>query len=202
MVAVLSGRPAGFLGEHLGHPTGVRLVGLYGLEEVGSVAGPTVEAAEVERWAPLMAALAARAAREVPQGVSIEEKGLGFTLHYREAPERGPWVEAYAAQTADRDGVVVQRGRMAVELRPGIDVDKGSVARALAGRCQAACCFGDDLGDLATFKAMDDLARQGRHVARVAVRDEATPRSLLASADLVVEGPAGALEVLRALARA
>ncbi len=199
-VAVLSGRPAGFLAEHLGHPGGVRLIGLYGLEEVGADAGPTVDPAEVERWVPIMEALADRAAREVPAGVSIERKGLGFTLHYRGAPGRGPWVEAYAEATSDRDGVVVQHGRMAVELRPGIDVDKGSVARALAGPCEAACCFGDDLGDLATFKAMDDLARRGRHVARVAVRDEATPQALLAAADLVVDGPGGALDVLRALA--
>jgi trehalose 6-phosphate phosphatase len=199
VVAVVSGRPGEFLAAHLGSPPGVRLVGLYGLEEVGAASGPTVDPGELARWRPVMEALAGRAERETPAGVAIERKTLGFTLHYRAAPEAEAWVLGFADGARDGDGVIAQRGRMAVELRPGIDVDKGAVVRALVGDCAAACGFGDDLGDLATFSALDDLARRGRHVVRVAVRDDETPAPLLEAADLIVEGPLGALELLRTL---
>ena len=159
MVAVVSGRPADFLAAHLGRPGGVRLIGLYGLEEVGAPAGPTVDAAALARWRPVMEGLADRAEEAVPGGVTVERKGLAFTLHYRGAPEHEEWVRRFAESHRSADGVVLQEGRMAVELRPGIDTDKGTVVRALAAGCSAACCFGDDLGDLAAFGALGDLAR-------------------------------------------
>ncbi len=200
VVAVVSGRPAQFLEDHLGRSAGVRLVGLYGLEEVGAAAGPTLDPSELAGWGPVMTGLADRAEREAPDGVSIERKGLGFTFHYRRAPEREGWVLGFAEAARGRDGIVVQRGRRAVEFRPRIDVDKGSTALALASGCEGACCFGDDLGDLATFSAMDRLADGGCYVVRVAVSDLETPSAVIEAADLVVDGPDGAVEVLRALA--
>jgi trehalose 6-phosphate phosphatase len=200
VVAVISGRPARFLEDRLDRPPGVRLIGLYGLEEVGAAAGPTVDASELVRWEPIMTGLADQAERDAPDGVSIERKGLGFTLHYRGAPGCEGWVLGFAEEARRHDGVLLQRARMATELRPGIDVDKGLVAQALATGCVAACCFGDDFGDLATFSAMDRLAHDGGYVVRVAVRDAETPAALIEAADLVVDGPDGAVEMLRMLA--
>jgi trehalose 6-phosphate phosphatase len=200
VVAVISGRPAQFLADRLGRPAGVRLIGLYGLEEVGAAAGPTVDSSELVRWEPIMSGLADEAQRNAPDGVSIERKGLGFTLHYRGAAAREGWVLGFAEEARRHDGVHVQRARMATELRPGIDVDKGSVAQALATGCVSVCCFGDDFGDLATFSAMDRLAHDGCYAVRVAVRDAETPAALIAAADLVVDGPDGAVEMLRTLA--
>lgn len=199
VVAVVSGRPAGFLAQHLGSAAGVRLIGMYGLEEVGRPAGPSADQATLDRWRPIMAELAARAEREAPHGASVEHKSLGFTLHFRGAPEAGEWAREFAARERDA-GLVIQPGRMAVELRPGIESDKGTVVVALAGGCRAACCFGDDLGDLPAFAALGELAAQGVRVARIAVRDDESPRAVAEAADLVVEGPAGAIELLRALA--
>lgn len=202
VVAVVSGRPAGFLAEHLGGVgDGVRLVGLYGLEEVGRPAGPTVDAAVLARWRPVMAGLAASAEQEAPRGVLVERKDVGFTLHFRAAPEHEGWVRRFVAR-AGQDGILVQEGRMALELRPGIATDKGTVVRTLGAQCAAACCFGDDLGDLAAFAALGDLAAGGAAVARVAVRDAESPPAVTEAADLVVEGPAGALELLRQLVAA
>jgi trehalose 6-phosphate phosphatase len=199
VVAVVSGRPAAFLDEHLGRPVGVRLIGLYGLEEVGRPAGPTVDPAAVAAWRPVMADLADLAEGSAPPGVSVERKALGFTLHFRRAPGEEPWVVGFAGEQRERAGVVIQAGRMAVELRPGIDVDKGTVVRALGQRCSAACCFGDDLGDLAAFGALEALAEAGMPVARVAVTDDESPAAVSEAADLVVRGPAGAMELLHAL---
>jgi trehalose 6-phosphate phosphatase len=199
VVAVVSGRPAGFLADHLGTHSGVRLIGLYGLEEVGRAAGPTVDAATLERWRPVMAALADEAERTAPPGVSVEQKVIGFTLHFRGAAEHEDWVQRFAAEKESAEGLVAQPGRMAVELRPGIAADKGTVVAALAQGCSAACCFGDDLGDLPAFDALAELANRGTPVARVAVVDDESPRAVADAADLVVEGPLGAMEVLRAL---
>ncbi|MGH9006108.1 MAG: trehalose-phosphatase [Acidimicrobiales bacterium] len=200
VVAVVSGRPAAFLEEHLGRTHGVRLIGLYGLEEVGHAAGPTVDSAALEQWRPLMAALADEAERSAPPGVSVERKVVGFTLHFRRAAEHEGWVQHFAAVKESSDGLVAQPGRMAVELRPGIAADKGTVVAALAQDCSAACCFGDDLGDLAAFDALAELASRGIPVARVAVADAESPRAVADAADLVVEGPSGAMQLLRALA--
>jgi trehalose 6-phosphate phosphatase len=199
LVAVVSGRPAGFLGEHLDHPAGVRLIGLYGLEEVGHPAGPTVEPGDLARWRPVIDELATRAERDAPAGVSVERKSLGFTLHYRAAPERALWVEEFARRAVGDRGVHLQPGRMAVEFRAGVDVDKGTVVGRLARGSTAACCFGDDLGDLAAFEALAALADDGVAVARVAVADDESPPVVADAADIVVAGPSGALALLREL---
>jgi trehalose 6-phosphate phosphatase len=63
-------------------------------------------------------------------------------------------------------------------------------------------CFGDDLGDLAAFAALDRFAALGVDVTKVAVVDAESPPQVAAAADLVVEGPAGALTVLEQLSEA
>jgi trehalose 6-phosphate phosphatase len=197
VVAVVSGRPAAFLAEQLGGSSGVRLIGLYGLEEVGASSGPTVDPDALARWRPLMAEVAEVAERSAPVGVSVERKPVAFTLHFRQ-----PWVRRFADEQHERIGLVIQPGRMAIELRPGIETDKGTVVGALAQGASAVCCFGDDLGDLAAFAALGTLAEGGVAVARVAVIDEESPAAVAEAADLVVEGPAGAIELLAALVAA
>src|ERR1700728_1545307 len=141
VVAVISGRPAAFLDQHLGRPDGVRLIGLYGLEEVGEAVGPTTDVHTGGRWRSVMAELAEEAERTAPDGVSVERKPVAFTLHFRQAPDQEEWVRQFADGQRDRIGVLVQPGRMAIELRPGIGVDKGTIVRELAQGCSAACCF-------------------------------------------------------------
>jgi trehalose 6-phosphate phosphatase len=147
----------------------------------------------------VMADAADAAERAAPPGVSVERKPASFTLHFRRAPAEEGWVRHYAEEQRDRIGLLLQPGRMAIELRPGIDVDKGTVVRVLAEGCDAACCFGDDLGDLAAFAALGELASSGVSVARVAVTDDESPPAVAEAADVVVAGPSGALELLRAL---
>jgi trehalose 6-phosphate phosphatase len=202
VVAVVSGRPASFLEDRLGPVPAVRLVGLYGLEEVGRPSGPTVDPEALEHWRPVMDDLADAAEAAAPPGVEVERKGVGFTLHYRRAPEHGDWVRRFAEQAVRTSGVVDQEGRMALELRPPIDTDKGTVVRVLGAGCVAACCFGDDFGDLAAFDALSDLAAGGAAVARVVVRDRESPPEVVRAADVVVDGPAAALELLEELAAA
>ncbi len=198
LMAVVSGRPAAFLSEMLGDPAGVRLVGLYGMEEVGED-GRVVVPEEVAAWRPVVAAVTERASAAAPPGMGVEPKGLAMTLHWRGHPELAEWAEAFAADERRRTGLAAQPGRMAVELRPPVATDKGTVVARLARGHAAAAFFGDDLGDLAAFEALTALAAEGMVVARVAVADEETPPSVAAAADVVVEGPAGALRLLELL---
>jgi trehalose 6-phosphate phosphatase len=77
--------------------------------------------------------------------------------------------------------------------------DKGTALAEAAAGVAAACFLGDDRGDLAAFDALDRLAADGVHVTRVAVRSAEMPEELERRADVIVDGPEGALELLRAL---
>jgi trehalose 6-phosphate phosphatase len=88
---------------------------------------------------------------------------------------------------------------MSYELRPPVERDKGAVVAEAAGGRGQVCFLGDDRGDVSAFDALDRLAAAGATVVRVAVASSEAPDELLERADLVVDGPQGALAVLRAL---
>jgi trehalose 6-phosphate phosphatase len=81
-------------------------------------------------------------------------------------------------------------------------VDKGTAVEELAAGASAALFIGDDRGDLAAFDALTRLVDEGRlaQAVRVAVRSAEAPAELLERADLVVDGPVGALRLLDELA--
>ncbi len=198
-VAVVSGRPVAFLARHLsGAGLSVRLFGVYGLEWMEG--GEIHVAPEAEPWLAPVAEVVAAAQRQAPAGVGVEPKGAAVAIHWRRAPEANGWAEEFARHWAARTGLVLVPGRRALELRPPVPVDKGQVVERVAAGCSAACFAGDDAGDLAAFAALDRLAERGVHVVRLAVADEESPAELVAAADVVVDGPAEALTLLRVLA--
>ncbi|MGH9156079.1 MAG: trehalose-phosphatase [Acidimicrobiales bacterium] len=199
-VAVVSGRPVAFLARYLDLAPGRRLQvsGVYGLEswDGAAAAGPD----RFSDWRPVVASVADRAEAEAPPGVLVERKGLTVTVHYRTAPEAEPWVRRFAADQAARTGLAAHPARRSEELRPPVPVDKGTVVSDLASGLAAVCFVGDDLGDLPAFAALDALAAtSGLAAVKVAVASAEAPPALLELADLVVDGPAGALAVLTAL---
>jgi trehalose 6-phosphate phosphatase len=200
-VAVISGRPASFLVDQLGGIGGVRLVGSYGAEwaEADGIINtdPTVD-----QWRSAVAEAGARLAAEAPPGVLVENKALSLTLHWRRAPESEPWVVKAATTESERSGLVCHDGRQTVELRPPVPIDKGSVVEQLARGARCACFLGDDVGDLPAFAALDRLAAEaGTAVVKVAAADQECPPEVGASADVIVEGPPGALRLLQWLAQ-
>jgi trehalose 6-phosphate phosphatase len=195
LAGVVSGRPVAYLLDRLGDR--LWLSGLYGLERV--VDGRRSEAEGAAGWRPVVAASAGRAAAAAIVPV-VEHKGLSLTLHFRTAPEREAEVRAWAAAEAARTGLVVRPAKASVELHPPVAADKGTVlADAVAG-LDAACFLGDDVGDLSAFDALDRLAAAGMHTVRFGVRTPEAPAEVLDRADVVVDGPAGALDLLRRLA--
>lgn len=201
-VAVVSGRPVSFLRDRLEldrrPPSRLVLSGLYGIELLEGGRATTDETAL--RYRSVVDTVAAAADAAAPPGVGVERKGFSVTLHVRTAPEQAEWAAAWTAEAATANGLVVHEGRMSFEIRPPIDVDKGTVVEALVAGRQAACFLGDDYGDLPAFDALDRLtAATGAATLRVAVRSEEAPMALLDRADVVVDGPAGSLALLRSL---
>jgi trehalose 6-phosphate phosphatase len=137
----------------------------------------------------------------------VEPKGLSLTLHFRTRPELGPELHAWADAEAARSGLVVRPAKASIELHPPVPGDKGSVvehtvlAAFPADNSMSAVAFlGDDVGDLPAFDALDRLGASGLHAVKVAVATDETPAELLERADVVVDGPAGALAFLERLA--
>jgi trehalose 6-phosphate phosphatase len=215
-VGVLSGRPVAFLESRVAGPgadpglsSRLALAGLYGLETI--VDGVRCDHPLGGVWREAVDDIASRSSAHGPDGMRVESKGLSLTLHYRGRPEREADVRAWAEQQATRSGLTVRPARMSFELHPPIDVDKGTalldlVAPDREGRrepmLQAVCFLGDDVGDLPAFDGLDQLAAMGVTTVRVAVRSSEGSPELLDRADIVVDGPGGAVALLESLAAA
>ena len=185
LVAIVSGRA----GDDVRHRVGVAAityVGSHGLE---------LEP-QAERWRKTLAAFAADApwpARD------IESKGLSISFHYRNrADERQAVRELEAiADEAREEGLVARFGRKVLEVLPPVGSNKGTAVRHLLEerRLRRALVAGDDTTDLDSFRALDDLEL----AVRVAVATPEAPTLLLEAADVVVDGQAAFLELLRRL---
>jgi trehalose 6-phosphate phosphatase len=193
-VTVISARPVAFLRDALG-VEGVHLVGQYGAERLVGGA-PMID----ERMLPYVAALeaAAQEAEAALPGLLIERKGLGVTLHWRPAPGREAEALAAGRRLAAAYGLEAATGRMAMELRPPVAVDKGAAVELEVDGAAYAVCVGDDRSDLAMFDALDRLVRDGSltRAVRVAVRSAEGPPELVARADVVVDDPHAVAELL------
>ena len=200
LVAVVSGRRTSEVEKRLARPKGVRVFGLYGLE---SERGPDDRIEEgsraVEEVLPRVMELAAG----LP-GSLVEPKGSNLAVHYRLA--RDP-AAAHAALRSGLEplaraaGLRLVEGKRVLELVPAAAPTKGDLVMREGRGLEGVLFAGDDAADLDAFAAVDRLAADGAHAVKVAVRTAETPVELQRSADLVVEGPAGLLEVLRTLAR-
>lgn len=200
-MAVVSGRPVAFLQSVL-PDTGLVLVGQHGLERI--VGGRLEVDARVERWRAAVVAAAGEAEAAMP-ALLVERKGdVAVNLHWRSHPGLAAAAGALGRRLAERYGLAALPMRMAIELRPPIPVDKGTVAAELAAGRHAAIFAGDDHGDLAAFAALGRLVAAGRleHAVRVAVRSEEVPAALLEAADYQVDGPPGLAALLARLADA
>jgi len=182
LVACVSGRTSADAERIVGVPE-VVYVGSHGLEL----------APEAERWRSRL--------HEFGQGVDwpVEDKGLTVSFHYRGVDD-----EAAARQKLERvadaarsEGLLARFGRKVLELRPPIEADKGTAVQALLidRGLRRALYAGDDTTDLDGFRGLEGL----EIAVRVAVSSPEGPPELREAADLVVDGPTGVVELLRAL---
>ena len=201
LVAVVSARPVAFLAGRLGGVPRLRLHGLYGLEHSDDDGATVVTAPEAEPYLPLIARIVDEARSAFPTAL-VEDKRLSCALHFRTTPDLGPAIDEWTQRQAAEYGLKRQHGRMVVELKPPLDTDKGAVVRAAARDLGGAWYFGDDLGDVPAYGALDDLASRtpGFHAVRVAIDNaDGAVVSLGERADLRLAAPEQVPPLLRAL---
>jgi len=204
-LAVITGRPAGEaveLGGFEGVP-GLIVLGHYGLErwQDGALTAPPPPAGVEAARERLPGVLADAGAAE---GVWVEGKGSAVAVHTRRTADPGAALAALRgplAGLAAETGLVVEPGRMVIELRPP-GMDKGAALTALVAERKAAAVLfaGDDLGDLAAFGAVRALRAAG-HPGVTVCSASGEVSELAAEADLVVDGPGGVAALLGWLAR-
>jgi trehalose 6-phosphate phosphatase len=148
-----------------------------------------------ERLAALLA--------EAPEGVAVEDKEQALVVHFRRAAEPDAAFQAYRepiTAIANEVGLEPHPGRRVLELRPP-GFDKGGALRGLVDERQARAVLfaGDDVGDLPAFDAVEAGRRTGVPGLLVC---SASPEvtGIAERADLVVEGPAGVVDLLDRLA--
>jgi len=183
LVACVSGRTAEDAARVVG-VSGVRYVGEHGLE-----LDPAAD-----EWADRLAAFAATVDRPSEAG-----KRLTLAFHYRAAVDEEAAVRSLrqVAERARAEGLQPSWGRKVLEIRPPLDVDKGTAVRRLLATAglRRALYAGDDATDLDAFRSLDGL----EVAVRVAVVSEEGPADLGRAADLRVAGPGALLDVLRTL---
>ncbi|MEU7001080.1 trehalose-phosphatase [Nonomuraea sp. NPDC046570] len=202
-VVVVTGRPAAkavAYGPGLADVPGLVVLGHYGFErwEAGRVSAPPPPPGvlQVEAELPLLL-------RELGvEGVVVEDKQRAVAVHTRRSPDPEGALAVLReplARLAKAHGLVVEPGRMVLELRPP-GMDKGqALALFLAERAARSVLFaGDDLGDLPAFAAVRASGLPGATVCS----GSAEVSELAAQADLVVDGPEGVVALLEELAEA
>lgn len=212
-VAVITGRPAR------------QALDLGGLEEVGNAVGDAGKDLYVfgqygnERWsstnrriiAPRPPAGLATFERELPRALRrldageafVEDKGLAVAVHTRRLPDSD---DAFARllpeleKLAERHDLVLEPGHQVIEVRSS-GMHKGIAVRTIVDEIGAEGFLyaGDDLGDIEAFQAVEELGDDGVVAPLRVCADPAPGSRLRPIADLVVEGPAGVLDLLRRL---
>ncbi|MEU5087415.1 trehalose-phosphatase [Streptomyces sp. NPDC021356] len=208
-VVVVTGRPAGVAVRHGGF---AGVAGLDHLVVLGHYGAERWDAATATVTAPAPHPGVAAVRAELPgfldrigawHGTWIEEKGRSLAVHTRRAQDPQAAFDALRGPLADlaaQHGLIVEPGRMVLELRPP-GMDKGVALLEYVRDLGAGSVLyaGDDLGDLPAFTALDKLRSDG--LPGVLVCSGSTEVTELSDrADLVVPGPAGVVELLGALA--
>lgn len=152
-VAVVSGRPLEQLDELL-HPLRLPSAGVHGVERRS--ADGYVQRLAVPALDRVIEAAQALCAR-LP-GLLVERKHGAVALHYRQAPELGPYCEAaLRAALEDAPGLTLLQGKMVYEVKPTL-ANKGHAIQAFLReppfRGRRALFAGDDVTDEDGFAAV------------------------------------------------
>lgn len=194
-VAAISGRSASDAAAMVGIPH-MQYIGNHGLEVWrDGVAEPIAEAR------PYAAAVGAvlRVAQEqlTLPGILVEHKGVTGSIHYRQAADPAAAEAAIAAvlqSLANAHGLRLTQGRMVWELRPPLEVNKGTAVRRLVSqyKLKSVIFLGDDRTDADAFTVLRELRQRGECVTiSVGVLAPETPSIVRELADVLVEGVSG-----------
>ncbi|MEE8442428.1 MAG: trehalose-phosphatase [Dehalococcoidia bacterium] len=191
LVALVSGRSVEKMLEMV-QVEGIRYVGNHGLQWWAHGKAHILEEAAPFRQA--IGQLVAILRKPLIQGLYVEDKGITLALHYRNAADPAQTRAAVLKRLkapAKALGLRVTEGKMLVEARPPIEVNKGTALASLARdfSLNGALFLGDDITDVDAFRAMHSLVAQGKLLGlAIAVLDKETPPQVAQEADLTLQG--------------
>ena len=206
VVACVSGRRAA-VARRIVSLGSIAYVGNHGSELLRPGARSAEIEPEVEAYGRRVQAFAQSAWTEELHRLRVraEDKDVIAAFHWRGAPDEAAAEAAVreVAEAAEAAGFFTHWGRKVLEVRPPVPLDKGrGIQRLLQGTdLDAALYVGDDRTDLDAFRSLRDEVSAGRlrTAVCVGVRSEETPEEIQAGADLLVDGPKGVRDLLRAL---
>lgn len=191
LVAVVSGRAAADVRQRVNLPNLV-YAGNHGLERW---TGSEVEVAPaVAPYVPHLQAAIRALEPTLPPGMWIEDKGATLSIHYRNAADPQKTAEEMHPvinRVAVAQNLRVFQGRMIFELRPPLDMHKGTVFKQLIGEydLQAALYVGDDTTDADALRMARTLRQSGAcYSLGIGVISDDTPSVVAESSDISTSG--------------
>ena len=206
LVAVVTGRRAEDARRIVAVPA-LTYAGIHGMEVLRPGAAEAELAPSVAERAADAPGFADRVGGEALSraGLRREDKGPIVALHWRGAPDEAAAerVASSLAAEAEAEGLVVHRGRMVLELRPPVAIDKGRVVGELLEEAGSSTALyaGDDRTDLDAFGELARRLDSDRlEVAvRVGVRSDEGPAEIAERADIVLGAQGEVVGLLEAL---
>lgn len=191
LVAVVSGRAAVDIHERVGIP-GLVYVGNHGLD---TWAGGDVQIApEARAYRDALETVRDDLQSQIWPGMQVEDKGATLSIHYRRADDpaaAAAHFEPIIQRLTDAHDLRLHQGRMVFEVRPPVDVNKGSAFRQLIERYNltGAVYLGDDTTDADALRAARDLRAKGAcYALALGVESDDTPAPVRDNADLMLSG--------------
>lgn len=203
LVAVISGRAAADVRDRVGLPELV-YVGNHGLERWTD--GGIVTPPDVAEYRPALEAVRDLLLEKQLPGMFVEDKVATLSIHYRNTPDPQAAADAFrpiVTAATDERGLRMFEGRMIFEVRPPLDVNKGTAFKALIDdyRLDAAVYLGDDVTDVDALKMARSLRESGAcqsFAVGVESADD-TPVGVRDASDFLVDGVPGVEDWLSGL---
>lgn len=134
-------------------------------------------------------------------GVIVQRKRIGGSIHYRLSPnpvETRQKLLSLLEQPVRQVNMSLSEGKLIIEIRVPLPVDKGQALRKFAQRfsLRALVFAGDDRTDLDAIVEITSMRKEGIAALSIVVQHHDTLPELLGQADIIVQGVPGMVELL------
>lgn len=192
VVAAVSGRAAENARKMLGIPS-AWIIGNHGYEVLQPQKGISIRPGAAQYEAAMARAAQQLSSVEMIDGALLEHKRWTLSVHYRNVAHGALALQNRVRKVATELGLRVTEGKKVIEVRPPIDVDKGTAALEFALQHRAlpdgaVLYAGDDRTDEDAFRALRSSTR-----AVTLCIGASAPET---AAELVLRSPAELAEVL------
>lgn len=204
-VAVLSGRSVEDVSQRVGVP-GLVFIGNHGFERFQN--GKVVVPEQAKPYQKAVNKSAKKIRRNLLPGMRVENKGITLSVHYRQAEDEETVREKFLPKLrdwSDKYGLTLFQGRKVFELRPPVEIDKGTAFIQFIEdfKVQSAVYLGDDTTDASVLEAAKKLRETGKCEAYgIGVHSQNTPAEIHLHEDYSVDGVDGVSDFLSTLVKA